>query len=72
MYKIIGADGQQYGPVSADQIRRWILENRVRTETLAQAEGTTDWNFMTTASDGNGYRILLQPNGSRSHWTSPP
>ena len=43
MYKIIGADGQQYGPVSSDQIRRWIAENRVRAETLVQAEGTTDW-----------------------------
>jgi TM2 domain-containing membrane protein YozV len=43
MYKIIGADGQQYGPISSDQIRRWMGENRVRAETLAQAEGTTDW-----------------------------
>jgi TM2 domain-containing membrane protein YozV len=43
MYKIIGADGQQYGPVSGDQIRRWIAENRVRADTLAQAEGSPDW-----------------------------
>jgi TM2 domain-containing membrane protein YozV len=43
MYKIIGADGQQYGPVNSDQIRRWIAENRVRPETLVQAEGSTDW-----------------------------
>jgi len=43
MYKIIGADGQHYGPVSGEQIRRWIAENRVRAETLAQAEGSADW-----------------------------
>lgn len=43
MYKIIGADGQQYGPVSGDLIRRWIAENRVRAETLAQAEGSAGW-----------------------------
>src|ERR1044072_4570634 len=43
MYKIIGADGQQYGPVNADQIRRWLAENRVRVETLIQAEGSLDW-----------------------------
>ena len=43
MYKIIGADGQQYGPVGADLIRRWIAENRVRGDTLVQPDGATDW-----------------------------
>jgi hypothetical protein len=43
MYKIIGVDGQQYGPVSADQIRRWITENRVNAKSLALPEGTQDW-----------------------------
>ena len=43
MYRIIGGDGQQYGPVSAEQIRRWIAEGRVRADTLVQAEGTPEW-----------------------------
>ncbi len=43
MYKIIGADGQQYGPVSAEQIRRWIAENRVNAQTLIQVEGAQEW-----------------------------
>lgn len=43
MYKIIGADGQQYGPVNLDQMRRWVAENRIRSETLVQAEGSTEW-----------------------------
>jgi TM2 domain-containing membrane protein YozV len=43
MYKFIGADGQQYGPVNIEQIRRWIAENRLRAETLVQAEGSLDW-----------------------------
>jgi hypothetical protein len=43
MYKIIGADGQQYGPVTAEQLRQWITEGRANAETLAQAEGGTDW-----------------------------
>ena len=43
MYKIIGADGQQYGPVNIDQLRRWIAEGRLRPESLVQAEGSTDW-----------------------------
>ena len=43
MYRIIGIDGQQYGPVTAEQIRRWLSENRVNVHTLAQAEGSQDW-----------------------------
>ena len=43
MYKIIGADGQPYGPVGADQLRRWLAENRVNARTLVQAEGSLEW-----------------------------
>ena len=43
MYKIIGADGRPYGPVNTDQIKQWIIEGRVRAETLVQADGTADW-----------------------------
>jgi len=43
MYRIIGIDGQQYGPVTADQIKRWLVENRVNAQTLAQVEGAPDW-----------------------------
>jgi TM2 domain-containing membrane protein YozV len=48
MYKIIGADGQQYGPVNLEQMRRWIAENRVRADTLVQAEGTADWKPLSS------------------------
>jgi GYF domain 2 len=43
MYKIIGANQTEYGPVSGDQIRQWITEGRVNAQTLAQAEGETGW-----------------------------
>lgn len=43
MYKIIGADGQQYGPVNLEQMRRWMAENRVRADTLVQGEGAAEW-----------------------------
>lgn len=43
MYKVIGADGRQYGPVSADQVRFWIAANRANGQTMAQAEGSTEW-----------------------------
>ena len=43
MYKIIGADGKQYGPITREQLRQWITEGRAKDETLIQAEGQNDW-----------------------------
>jgi TM2 domain-containing membrane protein YozV len=51
MYKIAGADGRQYGPVSADEIRRWLVENRVNSQTPAQAEGASEWKPLGTFSE---------------------
>ena len=39
MYKIIGADGKEYGPVSTEQLRQWLLEGRVNSHTQVQPEG---------------------------------
>ena len=43
MYKIIGGDGREYGPVTAEQIRQWVRENRANADTRACLEGTTAW-----------------------------
>jgi hypothetical protein len=46
MYKIIGQDGKEYGPVSGEQMRRWISQNRVESRTPVFAEGAKDWTFV--------------------------
>lgn len=43
MYKIIGGDGKEYGPITAEQIRAWLREGRATPQTLAQPAGTADW-----------------------------
>jgi len=43
MYKIIGADGKEYGPATADHIRGWISSGRCDGRTMARLEGTTEW-----------------------------
>jgi len=43
MFNIIGADGKQYGPVSADQIRQWVAEGRANSQSMVQVPGTTEW-----------------------------
>jgi len=51
MYKIVGVDGRQYGPVRADEIRRWLAENRVNAQTLVQAEGASEWKPLGTLAE---------------------
>ena len=43
MYKIVGADGQLYGPASAEQIKQWIAEGRANAQTQTLAENTAGW-----------------------------
>ena len=43
MYRIIGADGREYGPATADQVRGWFTEGRVDAQTRILAEGTAQW-----------------------------
>ena len=47
MYKILGADQKEYGPVSADEIRTWIEQGRANGQTLAQMEGGA-WKLLST------------------------
>ena len=51
MYKIVGVDGHQYGPVSAEEIRRWIADKRVNAQTLVQTEGAQDWKPLGSFSE---------------------
>jgi len=43
MYRILGADGREYGPVTGDVLRQWIAEGRAGAQTWAQAAGATAW-----------------------------
>jgi uncharacterized RDD family membrane protein YckC len=43
MFTIIGSDGKEYGPVTADQIRAWIAGGRANLDTQAKPVGATDW-----------------------------
>jgi hypothetical protein len=46
IYKIIGDDGREYGPVTGEQIRAWIAEGRVERRTRVFVDGAKDWNFV--------------------------
>jgi hypothetical protein len=47
MYRIIGADGREYGPVTAEQLRQWISDRRAVAQTKARAEDVTEWKALS-------------------------
>ena len=46
-YKIIGGDLKQYGPVSADDVRKWIAEGRLNAQSLVQVYGDIEWKQLS-------------------------
>jgi hypothetical protein len=48
MYKIIGADRNEYGPVGASEIEKWIGEGRANGDTKAQSEGQSEWRTLAS------------------------
>jgi prepilin-type processing-associated H-X9-DG protein len=61
MYKIIGADNAEYGPVSTEQIRQWIGQGRLNGQTRVQPEGSAEWKTLAELSEFKG---LIPPAGS--------
>lgn len=51
MFKMIGGDGQEYGPVTAEQLRDWILDHRANGQTLVQRAGQTQWQPLATCPE---------------------
>jgi hypothetical protein len=46
MYKIIGGDGKEYGPITAEQLRQWIAEGRANFQTQVLPDGATEWTMV--------------------------
>jgi TM2 domain-containing membrane protein YozV len=65
MYRIVGKDGQQYGPVTAEQLRGWIAENRANAQTLVQGESSQEWkplgSFPEFAADLKPPQVTATP-----------
>lgn len=45
-YTIVGNDGKQYGPISAEEIRAWHRQARVDSRTPVFVTGAADWTFL--------------------------
>ena len=47
MFRVIGADQREYGPVSADDVRAWIAQGRLTAQSLARPDQTVGWRPLT-------------------------
>lgn len=47
-YKVIGGDLKQYGPVSAEDLRKWIADGRLNAQSLVQVHGDIEWRQLST------------------------
>ena len=57
MYRIVGSDGNEYGPVPTEQLAQWIRERRVNGETRVQGEDGA-WRPLREVPE---LVVLLQP-----------
>ena len=69
MYKIIGIDGKEYGPVDLDQLRQWITQGRVNAQTRLKAGDAADWK---AASEIPEVAALLAPAPKLPPMSPPP
>jgi uncharacterized protein DUF4339 len=60
LYRIRGSDQQEYGPIVAEEISRWIAEERVTAATLTQVEGDTEWRPIGTLPE---FEVALRRTG---------
>ncbi|MEY4386692.1 MAG: hypothetical protein RLY20_1975 [Verrucomicrobiota bacterium] len=68
MFNIIGADGNKYGPVAAEQIRQWIREGRANGATQAQPQQGGDWKPLAAMPD---FADVLNQSSAPPRMTPP-
>jgi len=57
-YHVMGEDGQEYGPVSAEQIRAWYQDQRLERKSPIKPSGGKDWVFLESLPE---FAALFQP-----------
>jgi Domain of unknown function (DUF4190)/GYF domain 2 len=51
MYRVLGADGKEYGPINGEVMRRWVAEGRANALTKVKAEDGADWQTLASVPE---------------------
>jgi hypothetical protein len=65
-YTIIGGDNKEYGPVTGEEIRQWVVEGRLDGNSRARGENDTEWRSLSAFPE---FATLFQ---SRAQTQTPP
>lgn len=72
MYKIIGVDGKEYGPVNIDVLRKWIDEGRVNGQTRLQGPSSLDYKPAAEFPEVAVFLIPSRPAAPAAPPSAPP
>lgn len=72
MYRIIGSDGKEYGPISADQLRQWINQGRANAATRVLVEGSTEWKLLGSLAEFSMLIACSAPHEAPTVFASAP
>lgn len=61
MYKIIGADRKEYGPIDAFQLRQWIAQGRAFADSLVKTDGSNEWKPLNSFPEFAGSTSQVAP-----------
>jgi GYF domain 2 len=64
MYKIIGIDQKEYGPIDAGQLRQWITQGRAYAQNLVKLEGTSQWKALNEFPEFAALNLMPAPGQS--------
>jgi competence protein ComGC len=72
MYRMLGADQKEYGPVTAETLRQWIAEGRVTGNTMLLPEGGSQWVPAGSLPEFSGaLRATMPPIGMQMQPMQP-
>jgi len=67
-YQVMGENGVEYGPVSAEQVRVWIGERRLDAKTPVKPAGVRDWVFLESLPEFAAAFQSPAPRPKRHWW----
>ncbi|MST95361.1 MAG: DUF4339 domain-containing protein, partial [Pedosphaera sp.] len=61
MYKILGSDQKEYGPISGEQVREWIAQRRANAQTYVLPDGASEWQLLSTLPEFSAALATVAP-----------
>jgi hypothetical protein len=55
LWSVIGGDGQEYGPYTAEQLQQWVQQGLVNAQSLARKAEQGDWQPLASYPETSGW-----------------